>query len=167
MTLTPIGIKQLRCKPGRYLDGGDLGRGLYLQVTSNGASWLLRFQRSGRERWMGLGALINFSLKEARERARAQRQLLADGIDPLELRKSERVKQALERAKAISFAAAAKQYHEVNERRWANRKHAAQFLSSLKDHAFSIIGDLPVSAIDTGLVIKVLEHHVEAERGHL
>ncbi len=105
-------------------------------------------------------------MSEARERARAQRQLLADGIDPLELRKSERAKQALERAKSITFEAAAKQYSEVNQPRWASGKHAAQFLSSLEAHAFPIIGDLPVGVIDTGLVLKVLEHHVEAERGH-
>ena len=166
MALTAKKIDALRKKPGRYIDGGDLGRGLYLQVTPNGASWLMRYERSGRERWMGLGALRDFSLSEARARARAQRQLLADGIDPLDLRKSERVKQALERAKAISFEAAAKQYSDVNQGKWESRKYSAQFLSSLKDHAFSIIGNLPVSAIDTGLVIKVLERHVEAERGH-
>ena len=166
MALTAKKIAQLLGKPGRYLDGGDLGRSLYLQVTPNGASWLLRYERGGRERMMGLGALTDFSLSEARERARAQRQLIADGLDPLDLRKSERAKQALERAKSITFEAAAKQYSEVNQPRWASGKHAAQFLSSLEAHAFPIVGNLPVSAIDTGLVIKVLEHHVEAERGH-
>ena len=167
MALTSMKIAKLKKgKPGRYLDGGDHGRGLYLQITANGASWLLRYERGNKERMMGLGALADFSLSEARARARAQRQLLADGIDPLELRKSDRAKRATERAKAISFEAAAKQYQDVNARRWASRKHAAQFLSTLQDHAFAIIGNLPVSAIDTGLVIKVLERHVEAERGH-
>jgi hypothetical protein len=75
---------------------------LYLQVTDGGASWLLRYeiqitpipngkwleQRGRRERWLGLGSLSDFSLKEARERARAARKLLADGIDPL-VQKSE------------------------------------------------------------------------------
>ena len=38
---------------GRYGDG----KGLYLQVTPTGArSWLLRYERSGRERAMGLGS---------------------------------------------------------------------------------------------------------------
>ena len=70
---------------GRYHDAEN--RGLYLQVNDNGKkSWLLRYQIDGRERWMGLGSLRDFSLKEARERARAKRQLIADGLDPIDLK---------------------------------------------------------------------------------
>ena len=69
-------------QPGRYHCG--LIRRLYLQVTASGAkSWVLRYQLRGQERWMGLGSAADFSLREARERARAARQLLADRIDPL------------------------------------------------------------------------------------
>ena len=46
-------------EPGRYGDG----RGLYLQVTPTGArSWLLRYERGGRERAMGLGPVKDFTL---------------------------------------------------------------------------------------------------------
>ena len=51
MALTVKKVERLRA-PGRYLDA----RGLYLQVLSkSNRSWLLRYQRDGRERWMGLG----------------------------------------------------------------------------------------------------------------
>jgi hypothetical protein len=40
MALSAKRIEQLKQKPGLYLDGGDLGQGLYLQVTRGGASWL-------------------------------------------------------------------------------------------------------------------------------
>ncbi|MFY9624144.1 MAG: Arm DNA-binding domain-containing protein, partial [Rhodoplanes sp.] len=44
-------------KPGRYSDGHNL----FLQVGRSGTkSWLLRYQRNGRERWMGLGKLADF-----------------------------------------------------------------------------------------------------------
>ena len=37
---------------------------MYLQVTSRGAkSWVLRYERAGRERMLGLGPLRDFSLK--------------------------------------------------------------------------------------------------------
>ncbi|MFZ0193721.1 MAG: Arm DNA-binding domain-containing protein, partial [Pseudolabrys sp.] len=82
--------------PGRFADG----RGLYLQITPAGnRSWILRYERDDhrpgrigkrRERWMGLGAVADFNLTEARERARKARQLLADGVDPLEARREER-----------------------------------------------------------------------------
>ena len=80
MPLTVKRVAKLR-DAGRYLDGN----GLYLQVLSpSNRSWLLRYERGGRERWMGLGPLHAFDLDEARERARQARQQLADGIDPLD-----------------------------------------------------------------------------------
>ena len=49
MALTTKQVAKLT-EPGRYGDGG----GLYLQVTPTGArSWLLRYERGGRERAMG------------------------------------------------------------------------------------------------------------------
>ncbi len=69
---------------GRFRDDGEGGvAGLYLQITESGAkSWLLRYQvNKGRERMMGLGSAKTFTLRQARERARAARALLADKVD--------------------------------------------------------------------------------------
>jgi hypothetical protein len=52
MKLTAKRVAKAITRPGRYGDG----HGLYLQVVNtNNASWLLRYERSGRERWLGLG----------------------------------------------------------------------------------------------------------------
>ena len=68
-------------KPGRYGDGGC--KGLWLQVSPEGTkSWLLRYMLRGRARAMGLGPVELVSLAEARERARAARRLLLDGVIP-------------------------------------------------------------------------------------
>ena len=153
MALTVKRIARLS-KAGRYGDG----RGLYLQVQSpDNRSWLLRYERGGRERWMGLGPLHTINLDEARERARKARQLLLDGIDPLEARAAERNAAALAAARALTFEAAARSYFEAHQRGWTNAKHRAQFLSSLSTYAFPQIGKLSVAAIDTGLVLKCLE----------
>lgn len=156
MALTEKRVAQLK-EPGRYGDG----HGLYLQVMSpTNRSWLFRFERAGRERWIGLGATHAFSLKEARERARKIRQLLADGIDPVgarAARAAERAQRALEAARMITFKEAARQYFDAHERQWRNEKHRAQFLSTLQTYAFPKIGKLSVAAIDTGLVLKVIE----------
>jgi integrase len=153
MALTTKRVAKLT-EAGRYGDG----HGLYLQVTPAGVrSWLLRYERAGRERWMGLGPLHTFALEEARARARAARQQLADGIDPLDARKAERAGRALEAAKAMTFADAARQYFDQHEGKWKNRKHRAQFLATLRDYALPVLGGLPVAAIDTGLVLKCIE----------
>src|SRR5262245_17974874 len=103
MTLTARKVSTLT-EPGRYGDG----RGLYLQVTPAGVrSWLLRYERDKRERWMGLGSVADFTLEEARERSRQARQLLADGIDPIDARKEQRATRkaeaALNAARNVTF----------------------------------------------------------------
>jgi integrase len=154
MRFTQKGIAKL--KPGRYRDKET--RGLYLQVgPSLTKSWLLRFELNKRERFMGLGSYAVFSMKEARERARKEQQKLADGIDPLEAKKALRAATAREAARAITFEEATQQYYDQQERKWTNRKHAAQFLSTMKTYVYPEIGKLPVAAVDTGLVLKVLE----------
>jgi integrase len=141
-------------KPGRYGDG----HGLYLQVTHSGVkSWLLRYVRHGRERWMGLGPLHTVSLKEARERARRARLQLLDGADPLDARKAARAAQALQAVRTLTFEEAVQQYFDAHEKKWRNAKHRAQFLSSLRAYALPQIGKLPVAEIDLGLVLKVIE----------
>ena len=141
-------------KPGRYGDG----HGLCLQITPSGVkSWLLRYERNGRERWMGLGPLHTVSLQEARERARRARGQLLDGIDPLDARKAEHARRALDAAKTMNFEGAAIAYFNDHEKKWRNAKHRAQFLSTLQAYAFPTIGRLPVANIDTGLVLKCIE----------
>ena len=107
---------------------------------------------------MGLGPLHTFSLSEARARARAARQQLADGINPLKAKRAAVAARALEAAKALSFEEAAIQYHESNHEKWKNEKHRAQFLASLRNHVFPKIGALPVAAIDTALVLQCIEN---------
>ena len=115
---------------------------------------------------MGLGGLATFGLAEARERARLLRQQIKDGIDPLAAKRTAKAERELAAAKALTFAQAAQAFYAQHEGQWRNRKHAAQFLSTLSTFAFPVIGNLPVAAIDTGLVFKVLEQKVDAERGY-
>ena len=111
--------------PGRYRCG--LVRGLYLQISDNGAkSYVLRFERHGRERMMGLGSASEFSLKEARDRARAARQLLADGIDPLQAKREAKQRQQQderERAKRVTFKQCAEAYLDLHLNSFKNHKH--------------------------------------------
>ena len=59
-TLTVKGIERL--PQGRYRDRES--RGLYLQVTpSDTKSWIFRFEFNQVERFMGLGAYPDFSIK--------------------------------------------------------------------------------------------------------
>ena len=143
-----------RAKAGRYHDGD----GLYLRVKPSGAkSWLFRFEVDGRERWMGLGKASAFTLKEARRRAREQRQLLADHVDPIDHRRAERAKKAAAKASSITFAEAAQRYFDQHEGGWRNAKHRQQFINSLRDYAYPVIGKMTVGEIDAKAVLRVID----------
>jgi integrase len=143
-------------KPGRYRDG--LVPGLLLQISDSGArSWVLRYMLHGRERMLGLGPVSAFNLKEARERARSARQLLADGVDPLDVKQQRRAEVEAAAAKKLTFAEAAQRYFEQHEKKWTNASHRDQFLASLRSYAFPQIGEMDVAAITLADVLRCLE----------
>lgn len=134
------------------------GGGLWLQVGAEAhvKSWLFRYTLNGRARAMGLGSVSTISLAEAREAAREARKLLLAGIDPLAQRDGERAQARAEAARAITFAEAGARYIDAHKAGWSNARHAAQWGSSLQAYAYPAIGALPVAAVDTSMVMKVL-----------
>ena len=109
---------------------------------------------------MGLGPLAHYGLKEARLRALDARRLRHKGIDPIDARRTARSKAKLDAAKAITFKQCAEAYIKAHRAGWRNAKHAAQWDATLATYAEPIIGSLPVQAIDTALVMKVLKQEV-------
>lgn len=150
--LTPLAVSKM-AKPGYYGDGA----GLWLQVSLSGSkSWIFRFTLAGKQREMGLGAVHTVNLTEARAKAKECRQLLLEGKDPLDARRSIKQAEALERAKAMTFDQCAEAYIAAHRASWKNAKHADQWVSTIATYASPIFGNLPVADIDTGLVVKVL-----------
>ncbi|MCJ2142259.1 tyrosine-type recombinase/integrase [Methylobacterium sp. E-066] len=141
-------------EPGLYADGG----GLYLQVThADARSWIFRFMLNGRARSMGLGSLHTLTLAEARNKATECRKLCLDGIDPIEARQRVRSAAQLDAAKAMTFDACAEAYIEAHKKGWRNEKHVDQWRNTLATYASPVFGALPVQAVDTGLVMRVIE----------
>jgi hypothetical protein len=50
----------------------------------------------------------------------------------------------------------ATEYFDQQKQKWKSAKTGTQFLGSMKNYVFPAIGALPVSAIDKGLVLKVI-----------
>lgn len=151
--LTSLQVSRAK-KPGMYADGG----GLYLQITSKAAkSWIFRFTMAGKPQWMGLGSLSIVSLATARGRATTHRAQCQAGVNPIEAREAARAAMALDAAKATTFEDAATRFIESHRAGWKNVKHGEQWGATLKAYAYPVFGSLPVQAIDTGLVLKVLE----------
>jgi integrase len=141
-------------KPGMYGDGD----GLWLQVKhADAKSWLFRYRLNGKSHYLGLGSASAITLKRARELAAEPRRLCAEGTDPLDAKRERRAAAAAEAAKAVTFQQCAEAYTRAHESSWRNIVHRAQWQSTLQTYVFPIIGNLPVQAIDTPLVLKVLQ----------
>jgi integrase len=151
--LTALKVEKAK-ESGMYADGA----GLYLRVTRQGTkNWVLRYMLDRKPHWMGLGPFPLYSLQEARARTLDARRKRHEGIDPIEARRTERAKLRLDAAKAITFKQCAESYIASHRAGWRNDKHAAQWPATLSTYAFPVIGSLPVQAVDTSLVLKVLE----------
>ena len=151
-------------KPGRYSDGG----GLYLQVTAakEGVtkSWLFRYMRGGTtSREMGLGAMTMrkgdgyTTLAQARQKRTKAREMLEAGIDPLQVKHAGRAAAKVEAARAMTFEQCSEQFIKDHASGWKGQKHERDWRGSLKRFAYPMIGSLPVAAIDTSLIVKVLK----------
>jgi integrase len=164
--------------PGLHHDGG----GLYLRVLETMAgdgvtrnrsrNWFYRYKVAGKQHWLGLGIATakdgdgHVTLAQAREKVAEQRQLRGAGRDPLAERRQAKLSAEIEIAKAITFKAAAEKYISGNEAAWKNEKHRQQWKNTLETFVYPTAGHLPAQAIDTGIVVKVLQQEVAEERGY-
>src|SRR5712691_5973282 len=120
-------------------------------------SWVFRFQLDGKRRDMGLGPFPDVSLAEARAKATEHRRLRHEGIDPLDAKAARWQAQRVSVAKRRTFRECAVEFIEKNRAGWRNAKHAAQWTATLNTYVYPTLGEMPVSAIDAGLVVQVLD----------
>lgn len=148
-----------KAKPGLYGDGG----GLALQITASGVkSWLFRYMIAGKAYGMGLGPLHAVTLAEARQKAADARKALTEGRNPIAERKQRRAEAATQQARLVTFDECMAAYIARHRASWSNDKHADQWTNTLSTYAAPIIGSLPVSHIDTALIVKVLTQSTNA-----
>lgn len=83
MSLTVTKINSLRPKLKRYTASD--GRGLFLDITPNGAmSWVFRYRLNGEQEKVIIGPYPVLGLKDAREKRGALAGKVASGISPVE-----------------------------------------------------------------------------------
>jgi integrase len=150
--LSTTGLKSR--PPGYHSDGGNL----YFRVTDSGTrGWIFRFALNGRTRDAGLGPFPEIGLSEARTKAFEYRRLVVAGIDPIEQRNGARAAARVEAARTITFDDCRTAYIASHEASWKNAKHRQQWTNTLQTYASPVFGKLPVSAVDTGLVMRAIE----------
>jgi integrase len=160
MPLTDVAVKNAKpdTKPYRLKDE----RGLFLEVRPEGGKWWrFRFSMNSRERLMSLGTYPDVTLKMARERRDEARRMIAQGIDPGEVRKAEKCEAV---ACEETFERIAREWWAKFQPTWTE-EHAGQILRRLELNVFPWLGSRPIKEV-TAPEVLALARRIET-RGAL
>ncbi len=173
--LTDIQVKNAkpRDKDNTLFDGG----GLYLligkqKLDATGKSlptsklWRMKYRYDGKERLLSFGAYPTLSLADARQRREEAKKLLANGVDPGEMKKS--IKQAKIALEENSFEIVAREWHTKFSGQWTEG-HAVTIMSRLERDVFPWLGTKPVSEVrpvDLLAVLRRIEGRGALETAH-
>ena len=160
-------IKHLT-KAGRHTDGG----GLSLLIKATGRkNWVQRLHHDGKRRDLGLGSFPDVGLSLARDRARENRTLVADGKAPLS---GQMFKTATPRPQKPSKPthlfediAMAAWKHLVDSGRLNNHKNKSNWLNRAKLYLFPVFAGVEIGDITSGQLLDILEpiHNTKPETG--
>ena len=153
LTATEIKNAKPKAKAYKLADGA----GLSLRIRPNGTKdWIFRYK----EPFTKLTKEMSFStypavgLADAREKREKAKRLLANDIDP-KVYKAQLVQAKLEE-KANTFEQIAREWMKVKKSKITER-YAIQVQSSLENHLFPDIGQIPVVSITPAKIIEVLK----------
>lgn len=129
-------------------------KGLYLLVNAAGKYWRMDYRFAGKRKTLALGVYSDVGLSRAREKRDEARRRLSDGIDPGELKKTTKARQA--ESAANSFESIAREWFI---KAYAGKAESTRVktLTRLEQDVFPMIGGKPVSAITAGDVRGVVE----------
>ncbi|HCT2037995.1 TPA: integrase arm-type DNA-binding domain-containing protein [Klebsiella pneumoniae] len=142
MALTDIKVRTAKPTDKQYkLTDGN---GMHLLVHPNGSRyWRLQYRFGGKQKMLALGVYPQVSLADARARRDEARKLLANGIDPGDKKKNDKVKQE----DARTFEQLAIEWHATNKK-WSE-EHSRRVLKSLEDNLFPAIGKRNIAELKT------------------
>lgn len=131
-------------------DSGVTGLRLHPGKSKGHGQWKLRYVSpvTHKRRDMGLGSYPDVGVAQARSAAHEARQLITQGKDPIDERKSARSAAVNASKKAtMTFERAARQVHADRKAGWKNAKHAAQWINTLSSYVFPFLGNRPVETL--------------------
>jgi integrase len=153
--LSAVEVQRLTT-PGLHFVGGVAGLALQVLPTG-GRSWVLRTKVGTKRRDMGLGGFPDVTLAKARTDARAARDTIRGGTDPIEEARAKRSALKAAQAAALTFEQCAAEYIKAQRSGWRNDKHAQQWENTLSTYAYPHLGSILVQDIGLPNVLAVLK----------
>lgn len=152
MALTDIQIR--RAKPQEKPYTLSDGLGLALLINPDGSKgWRFRYRFNDKAKLMSFGSYSLVSLAEAREKRDVARKQVANGIDPIEERKAQKL--ALKISTENSFEAISREWHTNKADRWTVA-YREEIIKTFEQDVFPYIGNRPISEIKPLELLEVL-----------
>lgn len=132
---------------------GD-GQGLSLLVEPNGSkSWRFRYRYAGKPKMISLGVYPTITLAEARARRDEARKIVAEGKNPSEVRKEQKL--ALRIQSENAFEKIAREWHQMKSAKWSDG-YASDIIEAFQNDIFPYVGTRPVGEIKPLELLNVL-----------
>ncbi|OYQ39930.1 integrase [Rhodoferax sp. TH121] len=153
--LTDKQCKNAVCPPDKTRARFTDGAGLYLEVSPAGSKrWFWKTYQDGKEGRLALGSYPAMSLSDARRARDAAKIVKAEGRNPVEVRKVEKLKAA--RPGGDTFKAVALEWYAKQAPQWS-ASHAERTLRQLERDLFPWIGARPIAEIHAMELLAALQ----------
>lgn len=153
--LTDLICRSATCPPEKKRDRFHDAHGLYLEVAKTGSKrWFYKFIMNGKEKRLALGSYPAVSLSQARitrDEARLERK---KGLNPVQLRKAEKLKASS--ANSETFEAVAGDWYKKQLPVWSP-SHAKRMKEQLDRDLAPYIGTLPIEKIEPMQLLAALK----------
>ncbi len=161
--LSDIQVKTAKPKDKAYKLAD--GSGLFLLVTPTGGKlWRMDYRFNNKRKTLTFKSYPEITLAEARKARDNARKLIANGVDPNEIKKAQK---NIEQAQSETFQLIAIEWHTTFKSKWTE-KHSGRLLTRLEQDFFPFLGDIPIKEINAPALLEVLRR-VEirsAEQAH-
>lgn len=132
---------------------GD-GQGLSLLIEPNGSkSWRFRYRYAGKPKMISLGVYPTITLADARSRRDDARKLVAEGKNPSEVRKEQKI--ALQTESESAFEKIATEWHQMKYAKWS-AGYASDIMEAFQNDIFPYVGTRPIGEIKPLELLNVL-----------
>ena len=144
MALNDTQIRKAKPKEKQYKLAD--GEGMFLLIMPNGSKyWRLKYRHGGKEKTLALGTYPTISLKVARDRRAEARENLANGVDPMEVKKVNKHK--VQADVQNNFTVVATEWFVKNKDTWTSPRHIERAQRFIENDLGPVLGNRPISHI--------------------
>lgn len=152
MPLNDMQIRRAKPEAKAYTLGD--GQGLSLLIEPNGSkSWRFRYRYAGKPKMISLGVYPTITLADARSRRDDARKLVAEGKNPSEVRKEQKI--ALQTESENAFEKIATEWHQMKSAKWS-AGYASDIMEAFQNDIFPYVGTRPIGEIKPLELLNVL-----------